>query len=231
MARRPMYIIIAEELRRRIEARELNPGDKLPSERELVEEFGVARMTVRHSLDLLQAEGIIARRRGRTGGTFARALPPMIDLCADRGFIAQLEQAGVEVQTETLFAGEKAPPRAAVRAFGEEDLGPIQTREFLHLTNETPAILESVCVRPGCEAHVSDSSLRTSAPRGVSVEDVITPSVASEKECEQLKLSHSAPLQRIARRVHVDGELAAYVTILLRPDAALLRVASAPASA
>ncbi|EEI17193.1 GntR family transcriptional regulator, partial [Corynebacterium lipophiloflavum] len=208
MARKPTYVIIAEELRRRIEARELNPGDKLPSERELVEEFGVARMTVRHALDLLQAEGIIARRRGRTGGTFARALPPMIDLCADRGFIDQLQQAGVEVHTGTFFAGEKAPPRAAVRAFGEDELGPVLTREFVHYANATPAILESVCIRPGCEDLVGDSSLRDIAPRaGISFEDVITPSVASEVECQRLGLSHSAPLQRIARRVHVDGVL------------------------
>lgn len=40
-----------------------------------MKEFGVARMTIRHALDILQMEGLIERRRGRTGGTFIRSLP------------------------------------------------------------------------------------------------------------------------------------------------------------
>ena len=80
MAKKPAYVAIADALRSQIESRELEPGDKLPPERELVDMYGVARMTVRHALDLLQLEGIIERKRGRTGGTFVRALPPIIDL-------------------------------------------------------------------------------------------------------------------------------------------------------
>ena len=48
MATKPAYLRIAETLRTRIESHELKPGDKLPPERELVDQFNVARMTVRH---------------------------------------------------------------------------------------------------------------------------------------------------------------------------------------
>src|SRR4051812_9985426 len=44
------------------------PGDPAPSERELVQHFGVARMTVRQALDALVAEGLLERVPGR--GTF-----------------------------------------------------------------------------------------------------------------------------------------------------------------
>ncbi|WIM72004.1 GntR family transcriptional regulator [Corynebacterium suedekumii] len=74
------YLVIADELRARIERGDLTAGDKLPAERELVEEFHVARMTVRHALDILQLEGLIDRRRGRTGGTFVRSVPPVVEL-------------------------------------------------------------------------------------------------------------------------------------------------------
>ncbi len=44
------------------------PGTAAPSERELVERFGVARMTVRQALDALVSEGVLERFPGR--GTF-----------------------------------------------------------------------------------------------------------------------------------------------------------------
>lgn len=73
--RPPAYLAIADDLRGRIERHDLSDGGRLPTERELVKEFGVARMTIRHALDILQMEGLIERRRGRTGGTFIRSLP------------------------------------------------------------------------------------------------------------------------------------------------------------
>lgn len=42
----------------------LRPGDRLPSERDLAERFGVARMTIRHAMDRLVVEGLIERRQG-----------------------------------------------------------------------------------------------------------------------------------------------------------------------
>lgn len=48
----------------------LGPGDRLPSERDLAEQFGVSRVTVRQALSVLQAMGLIDSRVGN--GTFAR---------------------------------------------------------------------------------------------------------------------------------------------------------------
>src|SRR5215216_6346328 len=52
------------------------PGSPAPSERDLVEQFGVARMTVRHALDGLVAQGLLERIPGR--GTFVTK--PLIDM-------------------------------------------------------------------------------------------------------------------------------------------------------
>ncbi|QPK82881.1 GntR family transcriptional regulator [Corynebacterium qintianiae] len=227
MARKPTYVVIAEELRRRIEARELKSGDRLPPERELVEEFGVARMTVRHALDLLQAEGMIDRRRGRAGGTFARALPPVVNLCGERGLLAQLEDHGVAVRSEEIYAGERIPPRIAAVAFGLGEESAVAAREYLHYADGAPAFFETVFVRPAREDCVAGSSLRCESMEGEhGCEDIITPSVASDAERGHLQLSVSTPLQRVARQVLVGQDTVAFATIVLRPDAALLRVAS-----
>ena len=102
--RSPAYLAIADDLRGRIERRELSSGDKLPTERELVDEFGVARMTVRHALDILQMEGLIERRRGRTGGTFIRSTPTVVELTRMEGLMPQLRAHGLDVSSEILDA-------------------------------------------------------------------------------------------------------------------------------
>jgi GntR family transcriptional regulator len=63
----PKYAVVRSYLEDLIEA-ELKPGDPIPSERTLATRFGVARMTVRHAVDRLVAEGQL--RRVRPVGTF-----------------------------------------------------------------------------------------------------------------------------------------------------------------
>jgi DNA-binding FadR family transcriptional regulator len=46
------------------------PGQKLPSERELMEQFEVSRVTVRDALTSLKSMGLIYIKRGQNGGTF-----------------------------------------------------------------------------------------------------------------------------------------------------------------
>jgi DNA-binding GntR family transcriptional regulator len=59
------YRRIADDLRGRIERRELGPGDALPSEAALVEEYKVARGTARQALAALEATGLIEARHGK----------------------------------------------------------------------------------------------------------------------------------------------------------------------
>ncbi|MFD7860986.1 GntR family transcriptional regulator [Streptomyces sp. NPDC059783] len=70
----PKYDQIATDVRGRIVRGELEPGAALPSERELVERWGVARATVVRALELLRQEGLISTRQG-TGSVVAERTP------------------------------------------------------------------------------------------------------------------------------------------------------------
>lgn len=69
--------LVAEQLRGRIASGQLGPGDTLPSEADLLSEFGVSRPTLREALRVLESEALIKLGRGaRTGAT---VLAPSID--------------------------------------------------------------------------------------------------------------------------------------------------------
>lgn len=63
-----MPVLFSEQIANRIEAlilsREFLPGDKLPSEREMAESFGVSRPAVREALKLLKERGLVQSRMG-----------------------------------------------------------------------------------------------------------------------------------------------------------------------
>jgi DNA-binding FadR family transcriptional regulator len=64
------HVAVAEELRRQMQLRLVLPGDCLPPERELMRTFSAGRETVQRALALLVREGLVIKRRGRSGGAF-----------------------------------------------------------------------------------------------------------------------------------------------------------------
>jgi GntR family transcriptional repressor for pyruvate dehydrogenase complex len=65
--------LIVDQIRMLIRDGQLNPGDRLPSERELGERFGVSRVTVREALRGLEANGLVTIKVGARGGAFVTA--------------------------------------------------------------------------------------------------------------------------------------------------------------
>jgi GntR family transcriptional regulator len=62
---RPLHERISAALRERIASGALSPGDQLPSEAKLCEQFAVSRGTVRQAIATLRSEGLVAGGRGR----------------------------------------------------------------------------------------------------------------------------------------------------------------------
>ena len=56
----------------------LQPGDRLPAERELCRQLGISRSTLRQALTALVQSGHLHAARGRSGGTFVAESPPPV---------------------------------------------------------------------------------------------------------------------------------------------------------
>ncbi|MCF1644966.1 MULTISPECIES: winged helix-turn-helix domain-containing protein [Streptomyces] len=112
---------IADSLRERIRAGELKPGDRLPTQAELAEEFGVERGTVRQALRVLQEDGLLtnvskgsppriaapAPARGEPQPTMVGLAPRLVE-----AFSARAVRADVVCHTaETLMVALGEPLR------------------------------------------------------------------------------------------------------------------------
>lgn len=104
---RPPYVRTADTLRRQIQDGRLAPGAKLPSARELQEQFGIANSTAQNALRVLKEEGLIYAVQGR--GVFVRQLSP-------RDQFLKRYHEGLEEATAQHRADEEA-----VRLSGKSD--------------------------------------------------------------------------------------------------------------
>jgi GntR family transcriptional regulator, transcriptional repressor for pyruvate dehydrogenase complex len=69
------YELVVDQLRRALALTRFVPGEKLPPERELAQQLGVSRTSVREAIRILEGEGVLEVRRGSTGGVIVREAP------------------------------------------------------------------------------------------------------------------------------------------------------------
>jgi len=68
--RRSRPVRVADEIKNWVVERDLQQGDKLPNETEMIALFGVSKGTVREAMRILEAQGLIVTRTGPGGGSF-----------------------------------------------------------------------------------------------------------------------------------------------------------------
>jgi GntR family transcriptional regulator len=118
---------IADDLRVAIRNGDLAPGEKLPSERELVERYGTAAQTARQAVSTLKAEGLVDGQAGR--GVFVRKPPPIFRVGSERyarwrrdegkaPLQAEVEARGLEWSQEILELATVPAPEWVSKWFG-----------------------------------------------------------------------------------------------------------------
>ena len=114
-------------------------ADGLPGELRLVQQFGVARVTVRKALERLAADGLIERKPGR--GTIARAAPPADTTprpASLNGLLENIVNMGLQTQV-TVVSCEFLEASAAVSRQLALPLGtPVQKAVRVRATAEGP---------------------------------------------------------------------------------------------
>ena len=104
----PKYAQVVAEIKSRIERGQYPPGSLLPSEHQLVSDFGVSRPTIVKALSALRQDGWIDTQQGR--GSFVRGRPALAG--AER---TRPAQAVLHVTARPLVRGRTAADRRSSR--------------------------------------------------------------------------------------------------------------------
>jgi GntR family transcriptional regulator len=107
----PIYYQIKQTIRGWIVNREYNPGEKIPSEAELMAQFKVSRLTVRQAISQLVQEGLLISRRGE--GTFVSTDEGLINSfnAELRGFADNIFARNLNIETRSVTLTRMAAPK------------------------------------------------------------------------------------------------------------------------
>ena len=146
-ARAP-YAKIKAHLKAGLASGEWPPGAQMPSEAQLVEQFGVSRMTAGRALRELQAEGLIHRAQGL--GTFAAHLAPVSSSLTIRDLHEEITARGHAHRAQVHLARQERAPPALARQLGLPDLAPVFHSLITHHENGVALQCEDRYVNPAC---------------------------------------------------------------------------------
>lgn len=112
----PIYQQLSDGIRSNIKLGKMAPGMQLPTVRDLADELGIARGTVKRAYDELEAAGIVEKMQGR--GTFVRYRQDSSDSRKERAMgaidsmLGQLEALGFSMTEINIFLNLKLRERA-----------------------------------------------------------------------------------------------------------------------
>lgn len=208
----PMYQQLQELIRGDILSGLWQPGQAIPSEQTLVQQFGIARMTVRQAVDGLIREGLLRRERGR--GTFVAHKPVERELSRMRGFSEDMRARGM-VPSARLIARQvvPAPPEVSTHLHLGLREAVIYIRR-LRLADALPMALETsyldyTLFRPVLEADLESSSLyeylQAALPLRLShASQELAAALPSAEDAQLLEQSRRAPTLMITQTTYVQ---------------------------
>ena len=203
------------------------PGSPMPSERELVHRFGVARMTVRQAMDALVAEGLLERIPGR--GTFVarpRTDPRLI------GFTEEMTRRALLAESQTLLARREQASPSLARALVITEGDAVIHWKRLRRADAVPMCIEDAYLNEVLIPGFLQSGMPTSlygalTDRGLrptAAEDSITADLATKAEADLLEVPAHSPVLRQSRRAFVADKVIEVSRSVYRADRYVRRV-------
>lgn len=217
----PLWQQILTDLERRIAEGEI--VDRFPTDRELVDEYGVSRHTVREAVQRLRSRGLVERHRGR--GSFVRPDQVRQPVGTLYSLFRAVEDAGLEQRSEVLALEVRSDEAAATRMDLPPDT-PLLYLERLRYAGEEPLAIDAVWL-PAADAEpllevdwsrtaLYDELASRCGLRLTRADELIEPTVADADARELLRLADDEALFRIERCGRVDDRKVEWRVALVR---------------
>ena len=201
-----------------------SPGELMPSEAELVQQFGVSRMTVNRALRELQTEGLVTRVQGV--GTFAAALHKVSSTLTIRDIHEEIVERGHRHEARVHLARREKAPDALAQRLGLARGAPVFHTLIVHLEDGVPLQCEDRYVNPACAPDYLDVDFTQTTPTHYLLEVAplweaqysIEASGPTAQEAELLQIERGDPCLVVVRRT-VSRDVPITLARLVHPGA------------
>jgi GntR family transcriptional regulator len=223
----PLYQQLEDIIQAQIETGELKPGEQVPPEILLADQYNVSRITIRQTLADLVKKGLLFRKQGK--GTFVATPKIERELISVHSFSERMRSKGYIPGSKVLSIKlTLATPN--VRKYLELGEGEqVIAIERLRLSNQEPIVLENSFISYSAyplvlEADINIGSLYQFLKEKYNVAPTISKktleiTVANEYEAKLLKIYPGQPLFLLRALVMTDDKRPVeYVKTLLRGD-------------
>jgi len=233
---KPAYQQIAADIRQRILDGDYRSGDKLPTESELMDEYGVSRIVIRNATEVLKNEGLVTKQQG--SGTFVREQRPLrkrlsVDLYGKRPTSSPMRRAteGEGRRSEWEWQSRRtAATQAIAERLGIEAGDEVTKTTYRFFADEQPIMLST-----SFEPHALTAGTPVENPEGGPITGVVprmdsigqhithvTEDVNARAprphEAEQLDIAPGVPVITILRTYYVDDRPVETCDIVVAAD-------------
>jgi len=210
---KPLYARIQEYIAERILSGKLAPDEKIQSERDISDDLGVSRMTVRRAITELVNEGLLERKHG--SGTYVAKPKITYEGAELANYSLAMQRRNIAVASQLLEFGQVAASRRLTELLQIEIGNPIYRVAMLRFANRVPVILERVfvpCARcPGLEEwNLEKSSILDLLTDVYHIEpgrisQTVEAAVAMDTVAQQLRVEQGFPLLMLSRVMFEQG--------------------------
>jgi GntR family transcriptional regulator len=217
---RQLFLVLHDEIARGA----LAPGDALPTEQTLCDQFGVSRITVRRALADLADAGLIERRQGV--GSFVRDQPPSHRSADGGSFMDELRQTEFETGVDVVELDVRPAPRMIADQLGRERVLHVLRLRRERRTSE-PLMITEAWLPDDLSDTVTKEALsraplyRLLADVGVELDRVqheITAEIAGPRTAQLLDTAIGSALLRVNRLAFANAQPHHCLSILLSPN-------------
>ncbi len=227
-ATRPRYYQILVDLRSKIEGGQIAPGERLPTEKELMERYGVSRVTVRRALEELCARGF-TEHRGKKGHYVIADQEADENRLTDNNLFAHAQIMGKRLTTSLLSQGVIGAPDDAAPFLGVEIGEPVFEVNCLHAVDGTPFGLERIIMPAAFAPKVNLEKLQNTPLiellkldcgfRPAYSTQTLSPQMPTVIEAGALKLGSRRPLLMVSSRTYdTNGQPMVFSELLCNTD-------------
>jgi GntR family transcriptional regulator, histidine utilization repressor len=158
----PAYQQIKNYVAKEIQAARWREGDMIPSEHDLVREFGVARMTVNRAMRELVVEGLLRRTKG--AGTYVAGCKYQSTLVEIRSIADEIRERGHTHSAKVLKLETRIANAECVNALGLKLGASVFFSLIVHSENAVPIQLEARYVHPTAAPDYLRQDFNSSTP-------------------------------------------------------------------